>query len=99
MKRFVVVLIGPPGSGKTLITEHLEGNKEVATLKIGRLLRDEIKQETALGDQLKPSLDSGQLAPIALVIQVVEQALGQIKARTILFDGFPRRLDQLEPFF
>jgi adenylate kinase len=98
MERFAVVLIGPPGSGKTLITEHLEENKEVATLKMGRLLRDEIKQGTALGDQLKPTLDSGHLAPIALVAQVVEQALGQIEARIILFDGFPRRTDQLEPF-
>jgi adenylate kinase len=99
MKRFAVVLIGPPGSGKTLITEHLAENKEVATLKMGRLLRAEIKQGTALGDQLKPALDRGQLAPIALVAQVVEQALSQVEARIILFDGFPRRADQLEPFF
>ena len=99
MKRSAVILIGPPGSGKTLITEHLAANREIATLKMGRLLRAEIKRGTALGDQLKPALDSGQLAPIALVAQVVEQALGQIEAGIILFDGFPRRVDQLEPFF
>ena len=67
MSRFAVILIGPPGSGKTLITEHLAASREVATLKMGRLLRDEIKQGTVLGNQLKPSLDRGQLAPIVLV--------------------------------
>jgi adenylate kinase len=99
MSRFAVILIGPPGSGKTLITEHLAANREVATLKMGRLLRDEIKQGTVLGGQLKPFLDTGQLAPIELVTEVVGQALAQIEAGIILFDGFPRRADQLEPFF
>jgi adenylate kinase len=99
MNRFAVILIGPPGSGKTLITEHLEANREIATLKMGRLLRDEIKQGTVLGDQLKSSLDTGQLAPIELVAEVVEQALAQLEAGIILFDGFPRRTDQLEPYF
>jgi adenylate kinase len=99
MNHFAVILIGPPGSGKTLITEHLAANREISTLKMGRLLRDEIKQGTGLGAQLKPTLDRGQLAPIELVVEVVEQALAQIEAGIILFDGFPRRTDQLEPFF
>ena len=74
MNRSAVILIGPPGSGKTLITDYLAANREVATLKMGRLLRDEIKRGTALGDQLNPFLVAGQLAPLELVTKVVEQA-------------------------
>lgn len=99
MNRSAVILIGPPGSGKTLITEHLEVYRQITTLKMGRLLRDEIKRGTALGERLEPFLAAGQLAPLELVIEVVEQTLAQSEAEVILFDGFPRQADQLEPFF
>jgi adenylate kinase len=97
--RFAVILVGPPGSGKTVVTDDLASRKEIATLKMGPLLREEIKRKTPLGDELKPFLETGHLAPVALVIKVVEQALERIDRKVTVFDGFPRDREQVAPFF
>lgn len=99
LHRLALILIGPPGSGKTVVTDHLASSKEIATLKMGSLLRQEIKQKTPLGEQLESFLESGHLAPLAGVIKVVEQALERIDQNVVVFDGFPRDIEQVEPFF
>lgn len=98
-QRSAVILLGPPGSGKTTITKKLTSGGGVQTLETGSLLREEVVQVTELGEKLKPFLDEGKLAPTEMVAQVVAQGMQQLNASVILFDGFPRREEEISAFF
>lgn len=98
-RKAAVILLGPPGSGKTTIADEITSRCDAAVIETGQLLRREIKRKTTPGNRLKPFLDSGKLAPSELVAEVIQQEIGQIHNNWILFDGFPRREDEIEPFF
>lgn len=98
-QRSAIILLGPPGSGKTTITKKLTSGNGVQTLETGSLLREEVVQVTELGEKLKPFLDEGKLAPTEMVAEVVAQGMQQLDASVILFDGFPRREEEISAFF
>jgi len=98
-RRSALILLGPPGSGKTVIADKLASSYGVTVLKTGELLREEVKRGTPLGAKLEPFLESGRLASSDLVADVLKRAIQQVDQRVILFDGFPRREDQIDLFF
>lgn len=94
-----LVLLGPPGSGKSTISGDIASRCDAALIETGQLLRQEISRKSPLGSKLKPFLDAGKLAPSEWVAEVIQQEVGKIHNSWILFDGFPRREDEIEPFF
>lgn len=94
-----VILLGPPGSGKTTITNKLMSDDNVQALETGRLLRSEVAAGTKIGEKLKLFLDEGKLAPTEMVAEVVRDRVQQRDASVVLFDGFPRREDEISVFF
>lgn len=99
---FNLILFGPPGSGKGTQSEKLIAQYGFKHLATGDLLRSEIANQTELGLKAKSYMDAGQLVPDAVVIGMVDAAIGANKgASGFLFDGFPRTqaqavaLDQL----
>jgi adenylate kinase len=98
-KRSAVLLLGPPASGKTTITNAVDHQHGVATVRTGHLLRQSIKSNPDLGRQLQSHLEAGRLAPTHLVVQVIGNAIDSVHEPVLLFDGFPRLPDQIEPCF
>jgi adenylate kinase len=94
-KKFAAVLIGPAGSGKTTLARALSG-PEVAVIETGNLLEAEVRHQSPLGRQIKPYKVAGELVPSDLVNQVISAELKRFEGRLVLFDGFPRSLEQVD---
>jgi len=88
---FNLILFGPPGSGKGTQSEKLIARYGFKHLSTGDILRNEIKNGTALGLEAKSLMDQGRLVPDAVVIGMIRTALEKNPdVNGFLFDGFPR---------
>jgi len=88
---FNLIIFGPPGSGKGTQSEKLISRYGFKHLSTGDILRNEIRNGTALGLEAKSLMDQGQLVPDAVVIGMIRTALEQNPyVNGFLFDGFPR---------
>src|SRR5450432_4845952 len=94
---FNLILFGPPGSGKGTQSEKLIARYGFKHLSTGDILRNEIKNGTALGLEAKGLMEQGKLVPDAVVVGMIRSALEQNPdAKGFLFDGFPRTNAQAE---
>ncbi|NJK45650.1 MAG: adenylate kinase [Pleurocapsa sp. SU_196_0] len=92
----VVIFLGPPGAGKGTQAKRLAADLSLVQLSTGEMLRDHIARGTALGEQVKPILDSGGLVSDAIVIAMIREQLSQMDDIRVIFDGFPRTVAQAE---
>ena len=96
-RRCAVVLLGPPGSGKTTAARCLAARHPVALIEAGTLLETEVRMGTALGQQIRPYKLAGKLVPPDLIKQVIAHGLeAAADAQLVVFDGFPRSAQQIE---
>jgi adenylate kinase len=99
IQKWALVLIGPPGSGKSTIANRLTEDSNVTAVETGNLLRDEVNNNTDIADVIDEKMSSGKIVPSDIVKEVVERNLRDTKQEYILFDGFPRVPDQIDSFF
>lgn len=89
-----IIFIGAPGSGKgTQSREFIEKYKFIQ-LSTGDLLRSAISAGTALGQEAKSYMDAGKLVPDGVMINIVKGFLQDNKGKSVIFDGFPRTVNQ-----
>ena len=89
-----IIFIGAPGSGKgTQSREFIEKYKFVQ-LSTGDLLRSAIAAGTVLGLEAKSFMDQGKLVPDEVMIGIVRDYLEANKGKSVIFDGFPRTVEQ-----
>ena len=93
----VVLLVGPPGSGKGQQSEVLVGEGYVH-LSTGDVLRRVITDpQHPMHDQIKEQMAAGKLVADDLIVSLVKDYLeGLPKDAKVVFDGFPRTLSQAE---
>jgi adenylate kinase len=96
--RSALVLLGPPASGKTSVGEQLGARPGVRVLQTGYLLRREVARGSQLGEEVGGDLKAGRLASTEAVMAIVSDAVAETAARLLIFDGFPRSEEQIEPF-
>lgn len=92
-----ILLLGPPGSGKGAQAELIRERLGIPILGTGDLLRSEIEKETELGRQAKGYVDSGNLVPDDLIIEMMRKRVKKSDAaKGFVLDGFPRTVAQAE---
>ncbi len=92
-----VVLFGPPGAGKGTQAALLKERLGLAHFSTGEEFRRHIASGTPLGVRIRAIVESGELVPDDIVLDVVKQALSSQEFRNgCVFDGFPRTLEQAQ---
>jgi adenylate kinase len=94
-----LVFLGPPGSGKGTQARLLNQRLGLAVIGTGDILRDAVRSQTPLGEQVKAYLHSGRLAPDELVNEIVADLFRRPDHPTrFVIDGYPRTLPQAVSF-
>jgi adenylate kinase len=93
----IIVLIGPPGSGKGTQARILQERLGLPQISTGDMFRALLKTETPLAEELRPILASGTLVPDELTTRIVRERTAQADSRGgYVLDGFPRTTAQAE---
>ncbi|MBE6040369.1 MAG: adenylate kinase [Clostridiales bacterium] len=91
------VLLGPPGAGKGTQAVRLVERYNVPQISTGDIFRKNIKEGTELGRKAQEYMNSGQLVPDELVVDLVKDRLLKDDCKNgYLLDGFPRTIFQAE---
>lgn len=90
-----IVFLGAPGAGKGTQARRLEERKGWPQVSTGDLLRAAVAAGTPLGLKAKAAMDAGELVSDRLVMQLLDERLGQEDCdRGFILDGFPRSHSQ-----
>jgi adenylate kinase len=90
-----VILLGPPGSGKTTQAQLLANRIGGCTIATGDLLGEAVEGNTELGRKAKQFMDSGSMVPDKLILSLVKERLAVPEAVAgVVLDGFPRTVGQ-----
>lgn len=93
----VLILFGPPGSGKGTQGKILSQEFSIPHIATGDIMREAVAKGTELGKKVKEYLDSGKLVPDEIVIGIIEERLRQDDTKNgFILDGFPRTVPQAE---
>ena len=93
----ILVMLGPPGSGKGTHANFIETERSLVKLSTGDMLRAAVASGSELGRRADDIMRRGDLVPDELVIGLIAERLdaGGEGAGFIL-DGFPRTIAQAE---
>lgn len=94
---FNLVIFGPPGAGKGTQSDKIIAKYNLAHCSTGDMFRMHVSNQTELGKRVKEIMDSGQLVPDSITIEMLEDAVQRNKEATgFIYDGFPRTVPQAE---
>ena len=93
----VLLLFGPPGSGKGTQSRLITNWLGIPPISTGDMLRSEIQAGTELGESVRSIMTSGGLVGDDLVNQMLAHRVSQPDcAHGFLLDGYPRTVDQAD---
>ncbi len=96
-ERLVVIMLGPPGSGKGTQAVKLTREIGIPHISTGDLFRENIAKGTELGKEAKTYMDAGKLTPDQLVLDMLFDRISREDClKGFLLDGFPRTVTQAE---
>ena len=90
-----LIIFGPPGAGKGTQSDFIVKKYNLLQISTGKILRDEIKNKTELGNRISTLMSSGSLVDDVVVNKLIENIVSEKKyANKFIFDGYPRNLNQ-----
>lgn len=90
--------MGPQGSGKGTQARLLANKFDLQVFEMGLILRDIALGDTKIGKKIDKIINKkGQFVPWDIVKEAIEHAISKFdKNRGIVFDGTPRRMEEIE---
>lgn len=90
-----IILVGPPAGGKGTLAKSLRDDFKLPHISTGEIFRENIKNNTELGKQVKSYLDEGTLVPDDITMEVVKKRIAEQDCKNgYILDGFPRNTQQ-----
>ena len=72
-----IVMLGVPGAGKGTQAQRLEERLGLRQVSTGDIFRENLRNQTSLGQLAKSYMDKGELVPDDVTIQMVEERLSR----------------------
>jgi len=91
-----ILLVGPPGAGKTVIANKLSEIYNIPFIKVGSLLR-ELSPEDKHYSVIKQAMEKGDLAPNNLVAEIVKEAVEK-NSKGYVLDGWLRQISDMDEY-
>ncbi len=92
-----IVMLGAQGSGKGTVGKDLADNLNLLHISTGDIFRENIKNETQLGQEANNYISKGELVPDGLTNRILEDRLSKQDAKNgVVLDGYPRTKKQCE---
>ena len=92
-----LLIIGPPGGGKGTQSKFLIEYFKIPQISTGDILRDNIKNQTPLGEEAKKFMNKGELVPDSLIMNMIKKRLNTDDCNNgYILDGFPRTIPQAQ---
>ena len=93
----IIILLGPPGSGKGTQANFIQSKLSIPHLSTGDILRQSVQNETNLGIKVKDIMADGKLVSDDLVLDVIKERISQSDCdQGFILDGYPRNIIQAE---
>jgi adenylate kinase len=91
-----IVLLGAPGAGKGTQCKRIVEKYGLLHLSSGDILRQERTAGTELGKKAQRYMDSGELVPDEVIVEMMVDAIKKAPKIGFVLDGFPRTVNQAE---
>jgi adenylate kinase len=101
LKEWILIFLGPPGSGKGTIASIARKKLKFLPLSTGNLLRQHIANQTKIGKKIDFTMKSGNLISDELVSEMVFDWMENSvpNGKSIILDGYPRTVTQVESLY
>lgn len=91
-----IVLLGPPGAGKTTQAELLAEQFTFPLLSMGGIFRDHVRERTSLGERIMEDMNKGNYASDEIANQVFSEYAAHLGNDAYVLDGYPRTANQVK---
>ena len=92
-----LILLGAPGAGKGTQAEILMEKLHIPGISTGNMLREAMKNGTAVGEKAKYYMDNGLLVPDEVIMDIIAERVAKPDCQGgFILDGVPRTLAQAE---